>query len=202
MYPETDIPEIVVTEQWKREVKKTLPVPWREKVLGYSKNYGLSEELALQLYDSDNSKLFEELATKLKLEPSVIASILVEIPVRLSREGVDVSKLGPEGLSSVIEAVESGRFAKEAAIDVLRSLGKGEAVDIDDAMTKLGLKGMSDQELAATIREVVRKNEPLVKERGERAFSVLMGEVMRLARGRVDGKKVSKLLKQAIEDVR
>ncbi|MDA4118567.1 MAG: Glu-tRNA(Gln) amidotransferase subunit GatE [Thaumarchaeota archaeon] len=202
MYPETDIPEIVVTEQWKEHVKKMLPVPWRERVDGHSKKYGLSEELALQLYDSDNSKLFEELAGKLDLEPSVIASILVEIPVRLSREGIDESKVGPNEIASALQAVASGRFAKEATVDVLRTIGKGDARDIDEALTRLGLTGMSDEELAKIIQDVTRRNDALVKEKGDRSFSVLMGEVMKLARGRVDGQKVSKMLREALAGVR
>ena len=202
MYPETDIPEIVVTEEWKRSLRMMLPVPWEEKVAGYSKKYSLSEEAALQLYDSDNSKLFEELAGKLRLEPSVIASMLVEIPVRLSREGIDESKLTSEALSSVLAAVDTGRFAKEAAVDVLRSIGRGEAHDVDEAVSKLGLALMSDEELIKIIRGVLQRNNTLFNEKGDRAFSVLMGEVMKLARGKVDGQKVSKLLKQEMDEAR
>ena len=202
MYPETDIPEIVVTEEWKRSMKKMLPVPWKEKVAGYSKKYSLSEEAALQLFDSDNSKLFEEVAAKLKLEPSVIASILVEIPVRLSREGIEESRVTAGALTSVLGAVDRGRFAKEAAVDVLRAIGKGEARDLDDAVSKLGLTGMSDEELGEIISGVLKRNTALIQEKGDRAFSVLMGEVMKLARGKVDGQKVSKLLKQAIDESR
>ena len=202
MYPETDIPEIVVTEEWKRTLRMTMPVPWKEKVAAYSKRYSLSEEAALQLYDSDNSKLFEELTAKLKLEPSVIASILVEAPVRLSREGVDESKVTPEALTSVLVAVDGGRFAKEAAVDVLRAIGKGEARDVDEAVSKLGLSGMSDEELSKVIDGVLKRNKALIQEKGDRAFSVLMGEVMKLARGKVDGQKVSKLLRRGLDENR
>ena len=202
MYPETDIPEIVVTEEWKRNLRVAMPVPWREKVAEYSKRYSLSEEAALQLYDSDNAKLFEELAAKLRLEPSVIASILVETPVRLSREGVDESKVTPEALTSVLVAVDGGRFAKEAAVDVLRAIGRGDARDVDEAVSKLGLAGMSDEELTRIIDRVLERNKPLIQEKGDRAFSVLMGEVMKLARGKVDGQKVSKLLRRGIDESR
>ncbi|MDA4116621.1 MAG: Glu-tRNA(Gln) amidotransferase subunit GatE [Thaumarchaeota archaeon] len=202
MYPETDIPEIVVTEEWKRSLRMAMPVSWKEKVAAYSKRYSLSEEAALQLYDSDNSKLFEELAAKLRLEPSVIASILVETPVRLSREGVDESKVTPEALTSVLVAVDGGRFAKEAAVDVLRAIGKGDARDVDEAVSKLGLTGMSDEELGKIIDGVLKRNKPLIEEKGDRAFSVLMGEVMKLARGKVDGKKVSKLLRRGLDEGR
>lgn len=202
MYPETDIPEIVVAEEWRARLKTMLPVPWREKVAGYSKKYSLSEEAALQLYDSDNAKLFEQLAGRLRLEPSVIASMLVELPVRLAREGLDESKITPEALSSVLAAVDEGRFAKEAAIEVLRAIGKGDARGVDEAVTKLGLTGMSDEELKKIITGVVKRNKDVVRDKGDRAFSVLMGEVMKLARGKVDGQKVSKMLKQAMDDAR
>lgn len=202
MYPETDIPEIVVTEEWKRDMRMAIPLPWKEKVAAYSKRYSLSEEAAMQLYDSDYSKLFEEMTAKLRLEPSVIASILVEAPVRLSREGVDESRVTPETIASVLAAVDGGTFAKEAALDVLRAIGKGEALDVDDAASKLGLTGMSDEELGKIIEGVLKGNKSLVREKGDRAFSVLMGEVMKLARGRVDGEKVSKLLRRRLEDSR
>jgi glutamyl-tRNA(Gln) amidotransferase subunit E len=202
LYPETDIQEFVLTEDWKRSLGKMLPVPWKEKVSTYSKEYSLSEEAALQLYDSDNSKLFEELAPRLKLEPSVVASILVEIPVRLSREGIDESRVTPQALASVLAAVDAGKFAKEAAIDVLRSIGKGESRDIEDAVTKLGLTRMSDEDLRKIISGVLSRNKAIIEEKGDRAFSVLMGEVMKLARGRVDGQKVSSLLKKALDDSR
>lgn len=200
MYPETDIPEIVISEAWKRKLKEKLPVPWEKKVAEYSKRYALSEEAALQLYDSENSKLFEELAAELKtLEPSLIASVLVEMPIRLSREGVDESRISGALLSAVLRALGEGKFAKEAAIEILRSIGKGEARDVDEATSKLGLSTMRDEELRGVIDDVVERNRAMVKEKGDRAFSVLMGEVMRLARGRVDGQKVSKLLKEAIK---
>jgi glutamyl-tRNA(Gln) amidotransferase subunit E len=202
LYPETDIPEIVLTDEWRQSLSKVLPVPWKEKVSSYSKKYSLSEEAALQLYDSDNSKLFEELAPKLRLEPSVVASILVEIPVRLSREGIEESKVSPEALSSVLAAVDAGKFAKEAAIDVLRSIGKGESRDVDDAVSRLGLTRMSDDDLRTIIQGVLARNKALIDEKGDRAFSILMGEVMKLARGRVDGQKVSSLLRKALDDSR
>jgi len=59
---------------------------------------------------------------------------------------------------------------------------------------------MSDEELDKIIRGVLEQNHALIQEKGDRAFSVLMGEVMKLARGRVDGHKVSRALKQAMDE--
>jgi glutamyl-tRNA(Gln) amidotransferase subunit E len=199
MYPETDIPDIVVTPEWVAEVKKAVPIPWEERVRDYSERYSLSQELALQLYDSDRAPLFESLAGRLKLDRSVIASILVEAPVRLSREGVDESRLSDELLTSVVQGLDAGAFAKEGAFDVLRSVGRGDAATVDEAVKKLGMTPMDDAEIERIVGEVVENNRALIQERGDRAFSVLMGEVMKVARGKVDGGKVSAMIRRRMK---
>jgi glutamyl-tRNA(Gln) amidotransferase subunit E len=199
MYPETDIPDIVVTPEWAAEVRKSVPVPWEKRVRDYSEMYSLSKEMALQLYDSDRVPLFEALARRLELDRSVIASILVEAPIRLSREGVDESRLSDELLASVLEGLDAGAFAKEGAYDVLRLVGRGEAADVAEAVTKLGISPMDDAEIERIVDEVVEKNRVLIRDRGDRAFSVLMGEVMKVARGKVDGGKVSAMIRRRMQ---
>ncbi len=199
MYPETDIPDIVVTPEWVAEVGRSVPLPWEEKVLDYSARYSLSREMALQLYDSDRVALFESLAARLKLDRSVMASILLEAPVRLSREGVDESRLSDELLASVAQGLEAGAFAKEAAYDVLRTVGRGEAATVDEAVKKLGITPLDDAEIERIVGEVVENNRQLIQERGDRAFSVLMGEVMKVARGKVDGGKVSSMIRRRMK---
>ncbi|HDD60127.1 MAG TPA: Glu-tRNA(Gln) amidotransferase GatDE subunit E, partial [Euryarchaeota archaeon] len=49
------------------------------------------------------------------------------------------------------------------------------------------------------IERLVKERADLIKERGERAFSPLMGVVMREFRGRVDGGKLASWLKEEIE---
>ncbi|MDA4136010.1 MAG: Glu-tRNA(Gln) amidotransferase subunit GatE [Thaumarchaeota archaeon] len=202
MYPETDIPEIVITKEKMREVDEMVPVPWEEKVATYTKDYGLSRELALQLYDSGQAQLFEKLARELKLDRSVLASILVESPARVSREGVSEEKITSEILEAVARSLDSGLFAKEAAYDVLRLLASGDAATVGDALQMLDIKTITDAELEGLVADVVGRNHALIAERGDRAFSVLMGEVMKVARGKVDGGKVSATIKRQMAKVR
>jgi glutamyl-tRNA(Gln) amidotransferase subunit E len=196
MYPETDIPEIVITAEKLRKVDEMVPVPWEEKVADYVRKYGLSQELALQLYDSGQALLFEKLARELKLDRSVIASGLVEVPARIAREGVAEERMTPELLEAVVRALDSAAFAKEATYEVLKLLASGEAVTVSEALGKLGIETMTDAQLEALVADVVARNRQLIAERGDRAFSVLMGEVMKVARGKVDGGKVSATIKR------
>jgi glutamyl-tRNA(Gln) amidotransferase subunit E len=196
MYPETDIPEIAITADMLAKVDQLVPLPWEQRVAGYVKEYGLSQELALQVYDSGQAPLFERLAHELKLDRSVIAGVLVEIPARVTREGIAEERITPELLESVVRSLESGAFAKEAAFDVLKLLASGDAGSIGDALERLGIRTMTDAELDRLVSSVVERNRQLIAEKGDRAFSVLMGEVMRVARGRVDGGKVSAAIRR------
>ena len=50
------------------------------------------------------------------------------------------------------------------------------------------------------INEILAKNEDLIKDKGDRAFKPLMGEVMKvLGRGSIDGKIISERLKEGLE---
>lgn len=202
MYPETDIPEIVVTPELTQKLSRLIPRPWAEQVKEYQDRYSLSPDLALQVYDSQNSSLFEKLARGSKLKATTVASVLVELPVRLAREGVPEDRLTSDILTEVLHALERGLVAKEALPEILRAYGRGEVDDIESAIQKLGLKPLSKEGLTKVIDEVLKENDRLLKERGETAFSPLMGEVMKRVRGRVDGGLVSKILRERLEAAR
>ncbi len=199
MYPETDMPEVVLPAERVQRVSKLIPVPWRTAVDDMIARYSLSEDLALQVYDSENYEGFEELASKLRLEPSFIASTLVEMPPRLLREGIDESRISVKAIVELLEAISDGKVAKEAAIDVLRILGRGEAPHVDAALMRLGLKVLSENELRELIDKIVEESSGLIMKRGNSAFSALMGEVMKQVRGKIDGELVSKILREKVE---
>lgn len=198
MYPETDIPVLAVTVDRMKRLAEVAPEPWDLKVKRYEKEYSLSGEMALKLYDSERAQLFESLCSRFTMEPSVIATVVLDLPVRLSREGVDEEKMTDDLLGEVVKAVAEGRLAKEAAPDVLKAVASGEARDVASAAGKLGFAPMSTAELEQLIDKVVEEERKLVLERGESAFSPLMGEVMKRARGRADGGLVSRLLKEKL----
>ena len=194
MYPETDIPNIGVTKKMLADLGKKVPQNWEERVSKLAHTYGLSEDMALKLYDSELDGEFEVLARGLKLEPSVIASTLVDLPPRLAREGVPEAALGLEILTGVLRSVAHGNIAKEAIPDVLKAVGAGNR-DIDDAIRSLGLERVDESKIRAVIESVLLRNAELVREKGEAAFAQLMGDAMKELRGRADGAVVARVLK-------
>jgi glutamyl-tRNA(Gln) amidotransferase subunit E len=199
MYPETDIPDFVVTREKLESITSSLPERWEERVKRYEERFSLSRELALRLYDSGYGGLFESLSSEAGIAPSVLASTLVDLPVRLTREGVPEEKVDEVLLVSTVKAIAEGKMAKEAAFDVALQVGSGRAKTVDEAIATLGLRTMSGAELESEIDRTLAEDAGLVREKGEEAFSLLMGEVMARVRGRADGQAVSRLLRQKLK---
>jgi len=194
MYPETDIPNIGITKRMLTDLEELIPQNWEARVSKLAGAYGLSEDMAMKLYDSELDAEFEALKAELKLEPSIIASALVDLPPRLAREGVPESALGLEVLTETLRAVASGEVAKEAIPDVLKAVGAGKR-DVGDAIRSLGLKRADESKIRAVVESVLTSNAELVREKGDGAFAQLMGEAMKELRGRADGAAVAEVLK-------
>ena len=198
MYPETDIPDIIVTKGRLRALSESAPEGWESRVGRLSKEYSLSGDLALKLYDSDLDSEFRETCEGVSLEPSFVASVLVDLPPRLAREGVPEGALALPQLKAALRAVSSGKIAKEAVPEVLKAVGVGGGT-VDEAIGSLGLEVASEARIRETIRAVLARERRLVAEKGDRAFSPLMGEAMKELRGKADGALVGKILKEMLE---
>ncbi len=200
MYPETDIPDIVVTEAEEAELAREAPEDWRSRVARLERERSLSGDMALKLYDADEIERFEELAGRLRLEPSFIASVLVDLPARLSREGVAEAGYAPSALALALEAVAAGRVAKEAVPDVLRTAWE-KRTTIEQAAVDLGLERVDEARLADILDDLVSRQAALIREKGDAAFSPLMGDAMKEVRGKADGALVARLLREKMARV-
>jgi glutamyl-tRNA(Gln) amidotransferase subunit E len=159
--------------------------------------FSLSHDMAQKLYDSDSLADFEGLARAKALEPSFVASVLVDLPVRLAREGVPEEALETRVLAEVLKAVGEGRIAKEAVPDVVKVVGM-KRLTVQQAIDSLGLRSAEEAEVKKVVDSVVRARRDFITQKGEAAFSPLMGEVMKELRGKADGATVSRILREAM----
>ncbi|MCS4537763.1 MAG: Glu-tRNA(Gln) amidotransferase subunit GatE [Thaumarchaeota archaeon] len=200
MYPETDIPPIVITKETLARIQNSLPQSWEAQIDYYAKKYQLSTKLAVQVYDSDYADLFEEITSATRIQPSFTAATLTETIVGIAREGFDISRISNEQIKEIFIKVEKAEFAKESLQPILESLAKGEVSSVSDAVSKLSIKGISSEELGRIISKILEDNSALIKQKGEGAFSALMGTVMAQARGRADGQLISKTLRDKLKE--
>ncbi len=198
MYPETDVPPTQVEKRYLQRLRSRLPELPREKTVRLMTQYGVNEKLARQLLYSEHVDLFESIAAKTSVSPTVIAVALTETLKALRRDGVRVDKLSNKQITDVFELVNSGKTAKEAVPEVLAWLADHERSAAAEAVESLGLGMISQNDLEKMIDGLIRKNEELVTKRGEKAFGILMGAIMREVRGRAKAEAVSRLLKDKL----
>ncbi len=75
----------------------------------------------------------------------------------------------------------------------------GKAKSINEAVEKLAIKTMSDEELGQILNGIVNDNLELIKNQGERSIGPLMGIAMKNLRGKISGERISQLLVEKIQ---
>ena len=202
MYPETDIPPIAVTADTLARLARDLPERPAALRARLEREHGLTAEVVRQIVYSDDEEAFEELTRRGHSAALVVRLLLQDLPSVAGSPRDRPPFEPPLGtLDAILRIVETGRIAKEGIPTVLAALAQG-APDLEAAVERAGLSGFTAENLDALVERVVRANAALVQERGEEAFSPLMGDVMREVRGRRDGKEVAEVLRRAIARLR
>ena len=199
MYPETDIPPTLLTEELIQEVRSNLPEPVEKRIDRLKQQYGLNEKLSRQIADSEFSALFENIVTQNKVASTTVAAFLTETLKALSREGVEIEKVSDDQISEIFRRVGSGELSKEAMPDLFAWLSKQEGKTVQDGVSSLCLQLLSEEKLERTIDDVIAKNEQSVDKLGENAFGMLMGIVMREVRGKANPEAVAKILRRKLQ---
>ena len=65
-------------------------------------------------------------------------------------------------------------------------------------MQTLGLEKITKKELTEIIRREIEESEELIKKRGAKAMSPIMGRIMSKLRGKADGGTISQIVKKMI----
>jgi glutamyl-tRNA(Gln) amidotransferase subunit E len=198
MYPETDVPPIQVTEDYLKQLCARLPEMPEKKMTRLMKEYGLNQKLAKQVLDSEYAQLFETIAKRTKVSPTVIAATLTETLKGLKREGVETENVSDEQILELFGLIGEGKAAKEAIPDIVTWLSKHVGTSVTDSLEKLGLAMLTEAQLEAMIDELLQVNQSLVQKSGREAFGALMGLAMKRLRGRANAEKVTQILKKKL----
>jgi glutamyl-tRNA(Gln) amidotransferase subunit E len=201
MYPETDIPQIQITQDHIQTIRSKLPELPEQKMSRLVSGYGLNQKLAKQILESQHAGLFETVTKESGVSPTIIAVFLTETLKALKRDGVRVDRISESQIKEIFKHVGSGSLMKESISDVVICLSKNGGKTVQDAITALGLKAVSGDELETLVSKVLSENRNLMKERGEAGFGIIMGILMKDLRGKVDAARVSKVLKEKLKDV-
>jgi len=200
MYPETDVPPIRVDEEMLKEAELLKPKTPEELLEELVNQHGLSKELATQLIKDPLLPTYLDLVKELRnlVKPQLIAVTLLIHLKGLKSEGLDTDSLSVDDIKKVLQAVGSGKVAKEAIPEVFSAYLKGKVRSLEEAVNMF--TQVSLEELELLVKKVIEENKSVISERGAKAFGLVMGKVMSVVRGRIDGKIVASVVKRILQE--
>ena len=199
MYPETDIPPIIITKKELLEAEENIPKSWDDSIKELETKYKLNPQLAEQIFDSRYIGLFEKIVEKIKTNPTFVASILCSTITNLERSGLNSDLLKNEEILKLFNLLEDGKIAKESIEIIFESIMSGKSKTTEEAMKNASIESVNEEEIEKIIINIVEKNEGIIKNQKERAIGPLMGIVMKELRGKASGEIINSLLLKNIK---
>ncbi|MCS3901454.1 Glu-tRNA(Gln) amidotransferase subunit GatE [Methanococcus voltae] len=202
MYPETDIPNIAISDEFVENIRNNLPEMPKEKLERFIKEYDLNNDLAKQMVMSYHVDLFEELAkTFVNVKATLIATTIEATVKEIRREGFNTEILEEKHFKQLFESIENGKVSKEAIVDVLKGFIENPYENVDKILEIKGLSAMSEEDVKKEIRSIIEQNIAVVNEKGMGAMGLLMGRCMANLRGKADGKLINKTLQDELKSI-
>lgn len=197
MYPETDIPPVMVTGGDLDEAAAAAPPPWEDLVAGLAERLGLNAQLAEQALDSGRAPLLETVCADRRVPPNFAASSICSTLASLQkRDGLDAGRLTDAAIAETFAMLADGRITKDAVAMIFERIMAGES---ETAAGAAGGQGPADDdEISRILDEVIAERGDYIDKAGERAAKPLMGAAMARLRGRAKGGDVSRMLADKI----
>ncbi len=199
MYPETDVPPVVITEERIKSIK--LPELIEERIARYMKHFSLNEELASQIARSGNFALFERIMQQVpKASATSLVRTLETVLSELGKEGAPVGNITERHLMQLFKLQSEGKIPNEAIGSVLKIIAGKPETTVEEAARTLGI-GVEVGELEAAIDKLIESRMDFIREKGLDSVGPLMGVVMKEFRGKVSGQEISRILKEKIRRI-
>lgn len=132
--------------------------------------------------------------------------ILGELSAALNREelSIEQSKVSPAQLAQLIARITDGTISNKIARDVFAAQWDGELNgDVDAIIDARGLKQINDVgAIEAMVDEVLAANPSIVEQHRAgkpKAFNALVGQVMKVAKGKANPQQINEMLKQKLD---
>ncbi|ADL69566.1 glutamyl-tRNA(Gln) amidotransferase, B subunit [Thermoanaerobacterium thermosaccharolyticum DSM 571] len=203
-FPEPDLVPIIVSDEWKEEIRKSLPEMPEYKKERFVSQYGIPE------YDASvitSSKPLADFFEKCALEYSsakIISNWIMGEMMRLLKETgkeIDEVPIKPHQMASLLNLIDNGTITGSIAKTVFEDMfmtGKNP----EEIVEEKGLKQLSNEdELREIAIKVIKDNPKSVedyKNGKDKAIGFLVGQMMKATKGKANPQLANKLLKEEL----
>lgn len=205
-FPDPDLPPLQLSQDFVDEVRRSMPRLPDEIIAYYTEDLGLPRyDAEVLTLDPAISAFFEE-CVSLGGEPKTLSNwIMVELLGYMKNKGLsyDSIPVSPQYFVSMLdlikEGVISGKIGKDVLITMIET-GKEPKIIVEEH----GLQQISDEEsLSRIVDEIISNNQSVVEEikaGKEKALGFLVGQVMKITKGKANPGKVNELLRQKLSE--
>ena len=205
-FPEPDLPPLIVSEEYIDKIRDELPELPHNRFKRYVSDLGLTEYAASTLINEKVLSDYYEEANAICKNPRLLCNwITVEFAGRLKDKGKSLIDIGipASHIAKLVQMIDqnkiTGRIAKDVADEMIASPG----MDPEEIVRKNpDYQPMDDTaSIEPLVDQVLAENPQSIadfKAGRDKAFAFLVGQVMKLTRGKASPQVVNDLLRKKI----
>jgi aspartyl-tRNA(Asn)/glutamyl-tRNA(Gln) amidotransferase subunit B len=200
-FPDPDLQPILISDEWLAEIKSAMPLLPKQLANQLVEEFGINKtEAQLLAGDKNLYGYFNEAKLKVNNKKSLVNWLLGSIRALLSEKGIGIIdyKIRPNQLAAVINLVDDKRISQANALQQLLPALTENDTAAEVLATQLNLLIVeNDEAIYLLIDEVFEKYQAQVqayKSGKKGVLGLFVGEVMKLAKGKADAKKINDLI--------
>ncbi|MFZ2525268.1 MAG: Asp-tRNA(Asn)/Glu-tRNA(Gln) amidotransferase subunit GatB [Candidatus Ferrigenium altingense] len=204
-FPDPDLLPLEIGEEWKEQIRATLPELPQAKQARYVNELGLSAyDASILTASRAMAGFFETALAAVPKDAKLCANwIMGEVNAQLNRDGLDMTQcpISAQQLGGMLQRIADNTISNSGAKEVFRTMWAegGEADAIIDAK---GLKQVSDSgAIEALVDEIIAANADKVAEYRsgkDKLFGFFVGIAMKASKGKANPAQLNEVLKRKL----
>jgi len=200
-FPDPDLLPVVISDDFKAQVKATLPELPHAKKQRFIEQYGQDDESASTLTSSrELADFYEAVVKDSGVEAKLVSNWMTgDVLGALNKAGLEISQspVSAERLAGLLKRVADNTISGRTAKQVFDKLWNGTAT-ADEIIEQEGLKQITDTgAIEAIVDKVIAANPgPVEQYRSgkDKALMALVGQIMKETQGKANPGEVNKML--------
>jgi len=200
-FPDPDLLPVVISDDFKAQVKATLPELPHAKKQRFIEQYGQDDESATTLTSSrELADFYEAVVKDSGVEAKLVTNwITGDVLGALNKAGLEISQspVNAERLAGLLKRIADNTISGKIAKQVFDKLWNGTAT-ADEIIEQEGLKQITDTgAIEAIVDKVIAANPVPVEQYlsgKDKALMALVGQIMKETQGKANPGEVNKML--------
>ena len=204
-FPEPDLLPVVIDQAFINSIRATLPELPDAKKTRFAKEFGLNDYDASVLTNNRDMADYFECVAKSSGDAKLAANwVAGELQALLKKNNWEIkeSPIQADRLATLIARIKDNTISGKIAKTVFEAMIK-DSSNVDDIIEAKGLKQITDiGEIAKLVNEIIANNPEQVeqfREGKEQVLSYLVGQAMKLSRGKANPSQVNQILREKLK---